>query len=85
MLSRRSTSLSCAHDNLVMAWAGDTPKDALVSSAWPDSTINSHNIMYVLANGWTKSGWFGGVDAGGTLSTWDPTSGNNTTTGMASA
>jgi hypothetical protein len=72
-------------DNLVMAWAGDTPKDALVSSAWPDSTINNHNIMYVLANGWTKTGWFGGVDAAGTLSTWDPTSGSNTTTGMASA
>ena len=72
-------------DNLVMAWAGDTPKDALVSSVWPDSTIGNHNILYVLGNGWTKSGWFGGVDAGGTLSTWDPPSGSNTTTGMTSA
>jgi hypothetical protein len=72
-------------DNLVMAWIGDTTKDALNSSGWPDGTMNNHNVMYVFGNGWTKAGWFGGIDANKALNTWDPTTGANTTTGMTSA
>jgi len=72
-------------DNLVMAWIGDTTKDAFVKSAWPDNTVNGHNVMWVMSNGWTKAGWFGGLDVNNTLSTWDPATGANTTTGLSSA
>jgi hypothetical protein len=73
-------------DNLVMAWIGDTTKDALNPSGWPDGTMNNHNVMYVLGNGYTKAGWFGGIDSNKALSTWDPTTGNNMLTGgMTSA
>ena len=41
--------------------------------------------MYVLGNGYTKAGWFGGINANKALETWDPTTGANTTTGMTSA
>lgn len=73
-------------DNLVMAWHGDTTKNALNSSGWPDGTANNHNVLYVLGNGFTKAGWFGGIQMDTTLSTWDPVSGNNVATGgMTSA
>lgn len=71
-------------DNLVMAWIGDTTKDALNPSGWGDGTMNNHNLMYVLGNGYTKAGWFGGINAQKALETWDPTTGNNGTT-MTSA
>jgi hypothetical protein len=72
-------------DNLVMAWIGDTVKDAFVRSAWPDNTVNAHNVMWVMSNGWTKAGWFGGLDANNNLSTWNPATGADTTTGLSSA
>jgi hypothetical protein len=73
-------------DNLVMAWNGDTTKDALNPSGWPDGTLNNHNVLYVMSNGYTKAGWFGGIKTGTALSTWDPTSGQDVATGgMTSA
>lgn len=73
-------------DNLVMAWNGDTTKNALNSSGWPDGTANNHNVLYVLGNGFTKAGWFGGIQTDTTLSTWDPVGGANVATGgMTSA
>jgi hypothetical protein len=73
-------------DNLVMAWNGDTTKNALAPAGWVDGTANNHNVLYVLGNGFTKAGWFGGIQTDTTLSTWDPTSGLNVATGgMTSA
>jgi hypothetical protein len=72
-------------DNVVMAIVGDTTKDALNPSGWGDGTLNNHNVMYVLGNGYVKAGWFGGINANKALETWDPTTGANTTTGMTSA
>jgi hypothetical protein len=73
-------------DNLVMAWNGDTTKDAENPSGWPDGTRNNHNVLYVLGNGLLKAGWFGGIKTPGTLSTWDPTTGADVATGgMTSA
>ena len=73
-------------DNLVMAWFGDTTKDALTPGGWPDGTMNNHNVMYVMGNGFVKAGWFGGIDANKVLNVWDPTSGAQVTTGgMTSA
>ena len=72
-------------DNLVMAWVGDTTKDALVPGGWPDGTIGNHNMLYVLGNGFLKAGAFGGINANKQLETWDPVTGANTTGGMTSA
>jgi hypothetical protein len=73
-------------DNLVMAWNGDTTKNALAPSGWADGTANNHNVLYVLGNGFTKAGWFGGIQTDTTLMTWDPVSGDNVGAGgMTSA
>ena len=39
-----------------------------------DGTAGNSNVLWVLGNGYTKAGWFG-QDTGGTLTTWDPTTG----------
>jgi hypothetical protein len=71
-------------DNLVMAWNGDTTKDCLTSSGWPDGTAANHNVLYVMSNGLMKAGWFGGIQADKTLALWDPTSGGAGATGATS-
>jgi hypothetical protein len=58
--------------SVVFTAHGDTPKTPLVSSAWPDATPQASNWMYVMGNGYIKSGWFGGVNADGTVDTFDP-------------
>ena len=63
-------------DNLVMAWNGDTTKNCLNSSGWPDGTTNNHNVLYVMGNGFTKAGWFGGIQNDTTLSLWNPIDGS---------
>lgn len=73
-------------DNVVLAFCGDTTKDALNPSGWGDGTDQNHNVLYVLGNGALKTGWFGGIGADSKLSTWDPTTGANVATGgMSSA
>ncbi|HEX4459406.1 MAG TPA: hypothetical protein VIA18_15610 [Polyangia bacterium] len=72
-------------DNLVMAWNGDTTKNCLTPSGWPDGTASNHNVLYVLGNGFTKAGWFGGVQADGSLSTWSPPTGAQTALTAAGA
>jgi hypothetical protein len=63
-------------DNLVMAWIGDTTKDPFTQGGWPDGTTANSNVMYVMSNGLMKAGWFG-EDTGGSLTTWNPTTGAN--------
>lgn len=63
-------------DNVVMTVHGDTPKDPRQRSGWPDGTPNDTNWIYVMGNGFTKTGWFGGVRANGNTDTFDPTTGN---------
>jgi hypothetical protein len=72
-------------DNLVMAVCGDTTKDALAPNGWADGTMNNHNLMYVMGNGYIHSGWYGGINAQKQLATWDVATGADTTTGMTSA
>lgn len=62
-------------DNLVITAHGDTPKTPLQASGWPDNTPGNTNWVYVMGNGYLKSGWFGRVKADGTTSGYDPTSG----------
>ena len=62
-------------DNIVITISGDTPKDARTANGWPDGTAQNHNLLMVYGNGWLKTGWFGDMDAQGTLKTWDPATG----------
>jgi hypothetical protein len=70
--SCQSASLA---DNIVLTITGDTPKDALNQSGWPDGTASNHNLVYVMGGGWIKTGWHGDLDLQGNISTWDPLTG----------
>lgn len=75
-------------DNLVITISGDTPKDALTAAAWPDGTVRNHNLLMVYGSGYLKTGWFGGLANDGTLTTWDPATGeagNQTSAQLASS
>jgi hypothetical protein len=69
------TSRSLA-DDVVMTIHGDTPKDPRNRNGWPDGTPNNSNWLYVMGNGYLKTGWFGGVKADGSTPGFDPTTGN---------
>jgi hypothetical protein len=62
-------------DNVVITITGDTPKDALTASGWPDNTASNHNLLYVMGNGYLKTGWLGNLGTDGTLTTWDVNTG----------
>ena len=64
-------------DNFVMTIHGDTPKDPLTRSAWPDGTPGNANWVYVLGNGMLKTGWHGGIDRNGNVNGFDPATGQN--------
>jgi hypothetical protein len=64
-------------DNLVITVHGDTPKDPRNRDGWPDGTPDNSNWLYVMGNGYLKTGWFGGVHADGSTSGFDPTSGKD--------
>jgi hypothetical protein len=75
---------SCAgkklSDNVVITISGDTPKNPLDRNGWPDGTPNNSNWIYVLGNGYLRTGWHGGVLADGSTRGFDPATGaeNNT-------
>jgi hypothetical protein len=54
-------------DNFVLTIHGDTPKDPLERSGWPDGTQGNANWVYVMGNGMLKTGWFGGIDRNGNV------------------
>src|SRR6185503_9784685 len=62
-------------DTVVMTVHGDTPKDPRDNNGWPDGTPNNSNWLYVMGNGYIKTGWFGGVKADGSTSGFNPTTG----------
>jgi hypothetical protein len=64
-------------DSVVITVHGDTPKDPRERSGWPDGTPNNSNWLYVMGNGYLKTGWHGGVRADGQTDGWDPTTGAN--------
>jgi len=63
-------------DNVVITIHGDTPKDPLDRNGWPDGTPNNANWIYVMGNGLLRTGWFGGVQADGSVRGFDPATGN---------
>lgn len=64
-------------DNVVITVHGDTPKDPRNMNGWPDGTPNNSNWLYVMGNGYLKTGWFGGVRADGSTDGFDPGTGAN--------
>jgi hypothetical protein len=70
------TSRSLA-DEVVMTIHGDTPKDPRNRNGWPDGTPDNTNWLYVMGNGYLKTGWFGGVKADGSTAGFDPTTGKD--------
>ncbi len=72
-----SCSSKSLADNLVMTVHGDTPKDPRNRGGWPDGTPQNANWLYVMGNGYLKTGWFGGIPATGAINGFDPTTGEN--------
>ena len=72
-------------DNLVITVHGDTPKDPMNNNGWPDGTPNNANWIYVMGNGYVKTGWFGGVRANGSTDGFDPTTGDKVPNQQANA
>jgi hypothetical protein len=64
-------------DNVVITVHGDTPKTPLERGGWPDGTPGNSNWLYVMGNGYTKTGWFGGVKVDGSVLGFDPTTGES--------
>jgi hypothetical protein len=64
-------------DDVVLTIHGDTPKDPRNMNGWPDGTPGNSNWLYVMGNGYLKTGWFGGVRADGSVDGFDPTTGKD--------
>jgi len=64
-------------EGTVITIHGDTPKNPLNRSGWPDGTPGNSNWIYALGAGHLKTGWFGGIDRNGTVTGFDPATGNN--------
>jgi hypothetical protein len=48
-------------DSTIFTIHGDTPKTPRDRNAWPDGTPGNSNWIYVMGNGYLKTGWFGGI------------------------
>jgi hypothetical protein len=70
-----SCSSQSLADSIIFTIHGDTTKDCRTQEGWPDGTAGNSNTLYVYGNGFLKTGWFGGIDASGNVSGWDPTTG----------
>ena len=68
--------------SVVLTVHGDTPHNPLISSAWPDATPQAANWLYVMGNGYLKTGWFGGINADGSVNSFDPATGAALPIGM---
>lgn len=71
-------------DTTIITIHGDTPKTPLNRSGWPDGTPGNSNWIYVMGNGYLKTGWFGGIRANGNVDGFNPTTGA-TVPGQSSA
>ena len=64
-------------ENVVISIHGDTPKNPLDRSGWPDGTPGNTNWCWVLGAGHLRSGWHGGVMRDGSVRGFDPTTGED--------
>jgi hypothetical protein len=66
-------TLKSLADDTVITIHGDTMKNPLNRSGWPDGTPGNTNVVYVYSAGHLKSGWFGSIDRQGTVSGYSST------------
>ncbi len=65
-------------DNTVFFTWGDTPHTPLRGDNWPDATPQDANWIYVMdPKGSLNEGWYGSVNANGSVDGWDPSTGAN--------
>lgn len=65
-------------DNTVFFTWGDTPHTPLRGSNWPDATPQDSNWIYVMdPKGSLNEGWYGSVNADGSVDGWDPATGEH--------
>lgn len=70
-----SCSSKTLADSLVMTWSGDTIKQPFARGGWPDGSPMGSNILYVMGNGYLKTGWFGNLQTNNQAQGWDPGTG----------
>ena len=61
-------------DSIVVTVQGDTYKAPFNSNGWGDNTVNGSNMLYVMGNGYVKTGMIGDIDPAGATA-WDPSTG----------
>lgn len=64
-------TLKSLADDTVITVCGDTTKNPLDRSGWPDGTPMNTNQVFVYSAGHLKSGWFGQVKANGSVDGFD--------------
>lgn len=69
--------LRSSADHVLITINGDTPKNPLNNQGWGDGTPSNANWIFVVGKGYLKQGWFGRIHADGTVSTFDPATGND--------
>jgi hypothetical protein len=65
-------------DSIVLTVQGDTFKNPFNSNGWGDGTSKNSNMLYVMGNGYLKTGFFGDMDPTAGAQAWDPATGNVT-------
>jgi hypothetical protein len=65
------STLKSLADDTVITICGDTTKNPLDRSGWPDNSPGNTNVVYVYSAGHLRSGWFGSVDRNGTAQGFD--------------
>lgn len=78
-------------DAMVFSVSGDTFKQPFNRDNWDDGTPGGANVLYVMGNGFVKSGWFGSLTNANTVQAFDIATGKistaayNTVRGQLSA
>lgn len=71
-----SCSSKTLADSIVVSVDGDTFKQPFNRAGWGDGTPNGANVLYVMGNGYVKTGLFGDM-APGAATAWDPATGKD--------
>jgi hypothetical protein len=66
-----NTGVSLASDTVITI-CGDTTKDPLHRSGWPDGGTRGSNAIYMYGAGHAYSGWFGAIDRTGAVQGFGP-------------
>jgi hypothetical protein len=71
-----SCSARTLADSIVFSIDGDTMKAPFNRNGWGDGTPMGSNMLYVMGNGYLKTGLIGDMDPTAGATAWDPATGN---------